>query len=43
MGVVFRVSDRLGKPFAIKMIGSHAAIDATLHANTAFKTSRRLT
>ena len=35
MGVVFRAVDRFDRPFAIKMIGSRATIDATLHVNKA--------
>jgi serine/threonine protein kinase len=35
MGIVFRVADQTGRPFAIKMIGSRAAIHGSLHADQA--------
>jgi hypothetical protein len=37
MGIIFRVVDASGRPFAIKMIGSHAAIHATLHVDKALQ------
>ena len=42
MGIVFRVADEAGRPFAIKMIGSHAAIQATLHIDKALQNASAL-
>jgi serine/threonine protein kinase len=37
MGIVFKAQDSSGGPVAIKMIGSKAAIDATIHADHAIE------
>ena len=42
MGVVFRVTDDAGRPFAIKMIGSHSAIHATLQLEKALQSPAAL-
>ncbi len=42
MGVVFRVADQAGHPFAIKMIGSRSVIQATLHIDKALQNTAAL-